>query len=38
MYSDDLSFCRSFNGLNIVITGCTGTIGSVVVDTLLKNS
>ena len=38
MYSDDFSFCRSFNGLNIVITGATGTIGSILVDTLLKNS
>ena len=37
-YSDDFAFCRSFNGLNIAITGCTGNIGSIVVDAILKNS
>jgi len=38
IYSDDFSFCRNFDGLNILITGATGTIGSMVLDTILKNS
>jgi len=38
MFNDDFSFCRNFNGLNIAVTGCTGNIGSIVVDSLLKNS
>lgn len=33
-----MNFCRNYNGLNILITGATGTIGQAVVDTLLKNS
>jgi len=37
-YSDDFSFCRGFNGLNIAITGSSGTIGKRVADTLLKYS
>ena len=37
VYSDDFRFCSAFNGANIAITGCTGNIGSMLVDTLLKN-
>ena len=35
-YSDDFAFCSNFNGMNIAITGCTGTVGSVLVDCLLR--
>jgi FlaA1/EpsC-like NDP-sugar epimerase len=38
MYSDDFSFARGYDGLNVVVTGSTGTIGSMLVDTLLKHS
>ena len=37
-HSDDFAFCKNFDGLNVMITGSTGNIGSFVVDTLLKNS
>jgi len=37
VYLDDYAYCNSFNGLNIMITGATGTIGSMVLDTILKN-
>ena len=37
-YSDDLSFCQSFSGLNILVTGATGTIGSAVVEHILRYS
>lgn len=38
MYSDDFSFARGYDGLNVVVTGSTGTIGSMLVDSLLKYS
>ena len=37
-YADDFAYCRSYDGLNIMITGSTGNIGSYLVDALLKNS
>lgn len=36
-YHDDFKFCRHFQDKNILITGATGTIGSALVETLLKN-
>lgn len=38
VFSDDFSFCNSYNGMNVCITGATGTIGSMVTDALLRNS
>lgn len=37
-YSDDFRFCKNFDDLNIAITGATGTIGSMVLQTLMGNS
>jgi FlaA1/EpsC-like NDP-sugar epimerase len=31
-YADDFEFARDYMGMNIVITGATGTIGSRLVD------
>jgi len=36
MHADDFHFCEHFSGRNIVVTGATGTIGSKLVDTILK--
>lgn len=36
-YKDDYRFCNNFNGMNIAITGATGTIGAMVVEELLRS-
>ena len=36
-YKDDYRFCKNFDGMNIAITGCTGTIGSMLVEELLRS-
>lgn len=36
-HKDDYRFCKNFNGMNIAITGATGTIGSMLIDELLKS-
>ena len=37
-YNDDYSFCRSFNGKNVVVTGSTGAIGTRLVQAILRHS
>ena len=37
-YSDDFRFCKNFDDLNIAITGATGTIGSIVLQTIIEKS
>lgn len=36
-YADDFEFGRDYLGMNIVITGATGTIGRKLVDMFVKN-
>jgi hypothetical protein len=36
-YKDDYRYCSNFNGMNIAITGATGTIGSMLVKELLRS-
>jgi len=36
-YADDFEFGRDYLGMNIVITGATGTIGSKLVDQFVDN-
>lgn len=35
-YADDHDFLNSYKGANIVITGATGTIGMMILDTIMK--
>jgi short-subunit dehydrogenase len=37
VYADDFDFARDYMGMNIVITGATGTIGSRLVDQFVQN-
>lgn len=37
-YTDDLKFCQSFNGKNVLVTGATGAIGSRVLHALWHHS
>ena len=36
-YADDFEFGRDYLGMNIVITGATGTIGSKLVEQFVDN-
>ena len=36
-YKDDYRFCKNFDGMNIAITGSTGTIGSMVVEEIFNS-
>lgn len=35
-YSDDYKYVESFDGKHIIITGATGTVGSKILELLLK--
>ena len=37
VYEDDFEFGRDYLGMNIVITGATGTIGSKLVSAFVQN-
>lgn len=37
-FQDDHRYCETYNGKNILITGCTGNIGCNLFDTLITRS
>lgn len=36
-YTDDFAFAADYRGMNVVITGATGTVGSQLVNQFYKN-
>lgn len=35
-HADDFAFLQGLNGLNVAVTGCTGNIGSQLVNLLIR--
>jgi FlaA1/EpsC-like NDP-sugar epimerase len=38
LYCDDYKFCESFSGKNILITGASGAVGSILTKLLMTQS